>query len=888
MPKFEKITTSFNSGELSPKLAVRNDIEQFKSGCKQAKNIELLAQGGFKRRGGFKYKSNLIFIEEPSDLDFIFDSFEIREDLIFQIVFYKSGEKINIQLLENGQAVNGFEYFDNTGLNVDFDIKKIKLTQNVNNLILTHPEVPVKKIELVNESPRAFLITEVEFINTPQIAYFDDLSPPRETEEQSLYISLFNLTGNSDGDVTSVTSFYRDYKFAFNSEISEEIQYRSQFAVGVVGNDSHFVVEDHSDDFITTQYSFTTSDIDEELELILKNNSTGYKLNCGFIKRSDYLDDVEFVEEIVRLFNEKFHEKFCYNFPYNNIDITTPVFSVDIINGGFVNGDLTFDFINKNLTTTTNTYLSVSNFELLVNNQNSNIVIDSLSDKKTFDNQIGFHNAFSKFGFFKDFESNFKTMLVDVNELQRQVDISNDSNNNIRGCGISINFIIGGSDSLSYSKISGEFTEPKIWQFENTNIIGYVYSSGDSGEEDAWSQTRGYPSSCGFIENRLVFGGSKSLPNFLWASKLGEFYNFSNTDNLNNEAILNVSASSTKLSDIKYLTGEKTLQVFSEGGEYYNPNALTPSTISLPLQSKQGIANIPPVIIDNATYFINKNRDTLRRFLYDDNEQAYKAQNVSILSSHLIKKPIDMTAYQNSDSNFIVIVKEDNNITVHQTIREQNISGYFEWESNVLNFVAVTESGGKLYAIGKYDDSSNIKKYGIFEYTNDSALDFEVLNSDPLIVFTDEKAINQYSCIAKENNEVIHVVNNKTTQAELSIETEIDGLLLYKGIDFTPTVETTSISVNFGTGEKMSKKKRINECYLHLNYTTGWHLTYKQKEYKIDYRSLPISLNSVPDKFTGDKRVKMLGYIDNDTITITQEQPFNTGEVIGLTITIKV
>ena len=82
-------------------------------------------------------------------------------------------------------------------------------------------------------------------------------------------------------------------------------------------------------------------------------------------------------------------------------------------------------------------------------------------------NILKFYSAFSKFTFFKNFKNNFRVFPFNSVSAQEQVDISN-ADNKIRGCGESFNFNIEGTDSDSYSKISGEFIEPKKWQYETT------------------------------------------------------------------------------------------------------------------------------------------------------------------------------------------------------------------------------------------------------------------------------------------------------------------------------------------------------------------------------------------------------------------------------------
>ena len=48
----------------------------------------------------------------------------------------------------------------------------------------------------------------------------------------------------------------------------------------------------------------------------------------------------------------------------------------------------------------------------------------------------------------------------------------------------------------------------------------------ESGYEDVWSSTRGWPRTCTFHEGRLYFGGSTQRPSTIWGSKVGQFFDF--------------------------------------------------------------------------------------------------------------------------------------------------------------------------------------------------------------------------------------------------------------------------------------------------------------------------------------------------------------------------
>ena len=59
MAQVRTLLSNFSSGELDPNLASRNDVKAYFSGCKQLENFSLLQQGGVMRRPGTKYIDTL-------------------------------------------------------------------------------------------------------------------------------------------------------------------------------------------------------------------------------------------------------------------------------------------------------------------------------------------------------------------------------------------------------------------------------------------------------------------------------------------------------------------------------------------------------------------------------------------------------------------------------------------------------------------------------------------------------------------------------------------------------------------------------------------------------------------------------------------------------------
>ena len=63
-------------------------------------------------------------------------------------------------------------------------------------------------------------------------------------------------------------------------------------------------------------------------------------------------------------------------------------------------------------------------------------------------------------------------------------------------------------------------------RFFNTSALASGSSFIETGYELEWSGSKGYPRTVTFHEGRLYFGGAKSRPNTLYASRVGRFFDF--------------------------------------------------------------------------------------------------------------------------------------------------------------------------------------------------------------------------------------------------------------------------------------------------------------------------------------------------------------------------
>jgi hypothetical protein len=261
--------------------------------------------------------------------------------------------------------------------------------------------------------------------------------------------------------------------------------------------------------------------------------------------------------------------------------------------------------------------------------------------------------------------------------------------------------------------ISGESTKP-FELFSGFVTLGnaadtLVFTQSQIGiarKEDVWSSVRGYPKTAAFYAGRLWLGGTKSKLQSLFASRSGSFFDFYTEEGDADEGMF-ITISSRNLTEILDINPDRGLQVFTGGGEFLVQGS-TPADIAIVAQTQHGASDLEVKSIDGATLFIDQNGKTLRSYLYNYNEDAYNSTDISVLSSQLINNPRDvaaLTGTESEDSNWVFIINEGGTGAILNTLRSQDINGFTKWiyGDNSLDIpqelVSISVVGNELYIV---------------------------------------------------------------------------------------------------------------------------------------------------------------------------------------------
>jgi hypothetical protein len=394
----------------------------------------------------------------------------------------------------------------------------------------------------------------------------------------------------------------------------------------------------------------------------------------------------------------------------------------------------------------------------------------------------------------------------------------------------------------------------------------------ESGYEDAWSNTRGWPRTCTFHEGRLYFGGSTQRPSTIWGSKVGQFFDF-NPDQAYDDDAVEATLDTNTLNVITDIISGRDLQVFTTGGEFYVPQEglqpITPATFFMRAVSRVGSREgIRVKQLQTGTLYIQRQGKALNEFQFSDATLSYVTASISLLSSHLLIEPQELAlrkATSTDESDALYVLNGNGTIAVYSLLRQQNVVAPTRFSTDGL-YVDVGVDIEDVYVVVKRT----------FDGTDYYAV--ELFDSD---VFTDcaftGGAASGATSLPHEDK-ALQVICDGSPQG---LETVTSGAVTFNrpsltsfevGLPVNVLIKTLPLEPNLRIGPRVGFKKRIVEINALLFNTQN--IIINNNLVPIRTLDTPLILDEPVPEFTGTKVLNgVLGYNQDAQITVSQDQP---------------
>lgn len=320
------------------------------------------------------------------------------------------------------------------------------------------------------------------------------------------------------------------------------------------------------------------------------------------------------------------------------------------------------------------------------------------------------------------------------------------------------------------------------------------------GFEPVWSATRGWPRTCLFVQQRLAFGGSRDMPNTIWLSRTGDYNNFLNIGNYDNDAI---TWPLTTNSAIVNMAVQRNMHIFTSAEEWTVPeNAFTPGKFMTSKMNENGCWDrIMPAIYDNSVLTIEKKGRNLYIYGYDESAGGFRSQNISLFLQYE-GEPIGLALEKNSvkdKGDFLYVVCDTGIMYVQALGLSENINAPCVYKTNgkIMSACAVDD---EVYLVVARDNAVFVER--VADNRLDSAVSCQVVNGH---IGSLERFIGERVFVEQGDKVVSCVVPD---DGEIAVPT-LAANAATVGLPFTYKLLSNPIAIN---GQTTAIRKRINRA----------------------------------------------------------------------------
>jgi hypothetical protein len=681
---------SFASGELSPQVDARSDVDKYRSGCRTMENFIPRIYGSAERRPGTKYKATCGGIART--VAFIYSNtvayIILLEDQV--MYFYTNGSQVN----------------DGTGTRLSLttpyledDLFELQFAQINDVMRITHRNYAPRELKRV--SATEFRLEQIVFNNGPfmkrhDLAYDDGVTLTPSMTGESMSDDVTDEAGATYAASTTYNTTMAVGK-AFDNNLTPPGCYW-QSALG-----------SYTDQWVYVKYALAKTIVQVNIAPFVSKPSVPLKVPYAYvpkyIKIQGSNDGTNWTKVSI---NGWTGNTTTYNTDEAQIgEITSPTewvrYTLDnavaytywrvyiAINQDTIPGSLSVVRINEiemfEDTSTYSTYATLTASEPIFDedhegalfsltqareNTNSTCTVTAPSTTTTTGLLVEGDFSFNTHGTWTGTVSLQRTTDQTLWETFRTWESANDRNVQYTGTEEEDNVYYRiNVSSMTSGTINADITVNTSTQTGICRVLDYVaanqvtvsilknFASTDATarwSEGCWSVPRGYPGAITFHETRCVYAGSTYQPQTVWFSATDDFEYF--REGVNADDSFSVTLASDTRNAIQWISSLEALIVGTSGGEWrirssaYD-EALSPTNVSAKQQTTYGSKTIQALSVNNVVLFVDFVGRKVREISYSADQEKYNAPDLTVLAEHITASGITSMAFQRNPDTIL-------------------------------------------------------------------------------------------------------------------------------------------------------------------------------------------------------------------------------------------
>lgn len=349
----------------------------------------------------------------------------------------------------------------------------------------------------------------------------------------------------------------------------------------------------------------------------------------------------------------------------------------------------------------------------------------------------------------------------------------------------------------------------------------------------------GNPSVPAFFQQRLVLAATPANPQTLYMSQTASYYNFNVSSPSKDDDAITATLVSGQLNGIRSMIPQPAgLIVLSDGSSWLVNggsfgSAVTPATTVANAQAFVGANDVSPIVVNYDTLYVQSKGSSVRDSSYNFYANVFTGEDVSIIASHLFYGfEVIEWAWAEEPFKIVWAVRDDGTLLSFTFIKEQDFrawshsdtEGDFKSVATIIEQVDAVNSVNAVYVVVERTINETPLKYverfseriypdGVEDACQvDSAVTY---NGAPATSFTGAEHLAGKTVTGLADGEVITpfvmAANGSFTLASSS--------KVAVGLAFTPQLQT--LQIDLGEPTVQSKQKKINAVTVRTSETLG-------------------------------------------------------------------
>lgn len=228
-----------------------------------------------------------------------------------------------------------------------------------------------------------------------------------------------------------------------------------------------------------------------------------------------------------------------------------------------------------------------------------------------------------------------------------------------------------------------------------------------------------YPGVVGYYQQRKVYAASDKQPQTIWMSRTGDFNNFAYSEPFRADDSIEITLASNQVDRIQHLVALRSLLALTSGAEWAisasADSGITADNISATPQSYVGTNNVTPAVYANTALYVQARGGKLATLAYTYTADGFVPQDVSVLSSHLIRGfELQDMAWCMAPNGIAWMVRNDGQLLGFTFLSEQQVFAWHHHDTDgAFESVASVPEGDEdmLYCIVRRTINGVTKRY---------------------------------------------------------------------------------------------------------------------------------------------------------------------------------